>query len=579
MIPQNAVVCAAHTDLGKHVVRNLLRFPHIGHIYALSELDIRDELSNHAQAMHKLTLLVQPLDYLERTIAAYVTKADLAFCCLCSPRHAVPSLGAYLFHKLNFDIPLRFLHEMTRLSAHSVALFAHPAAMPNARSQFLRVKGELMEAARNLQETTFPDVPRIVFLLVPTLISHVKRPHIHHATDHAYNGVLPRPLSALDRLKQRAVLKHDPDVVRPLLARDVAAAMVADAIDSVNTISRDDTTALRLRAELFITLDPPRIMDLARTARAIRSARQTETRDRAAMRRKASPFARANAGDGDDVGITSTSASSSRRGRGGVSDVSSPTSHVGRRGRAVAPPVHSARALGDQLSRQLTAVRDNDVLPDAAPRLARARSHHHGADSRSRQVDSRLHRSRSSTRVRDAVASSTMDRGTTPPLLSPPVPSTPRRPSASHGQAHARSRTSSRRLASSRSFHAGDRVARFDSMHHGADDDNGEEEDNAFYVGDGDEVGVDDDSDSDAVVTRYESAVSTYSARSRRSRPGLLATIAGKVLSATERPSTRRAREARSARRSVREPRSLRAQQDLHVRGGGDMRAIGQTTI
>lgn len=321
MPPHTAVVCAAHTDLGKHVVRNLLRSAHIIRVYALSELDVRDALSNESSSsLRKLHLLTQPLDHMERTLASSCTSsllrhADLAFYCLCTPRHAVPSLGPYLYHKLNYDLPLRFLTEMLAMpKMHSVSLLAHPcASSTKVRSQFLRVKAQLVEAARGLQQNELKNcVCRIVFHLVPTLFSQGKPPYFDHVVDHAFNGVLPRPLSKLDRIRQKAVMKHDPDAARPLLARDVAAAMVADALDSVISVSQismitpdeqqqqqkqtqtndagayptrkdqnnnknnpaasteEEADLLRMQTNLFVLLQPDAIVDLARTARALR---------------------------------------------------------------------------------------------------------------------------------------------------------------------------------------------------------------------------------------------------------------------------------------------------------------------
>lgn len=579
MIPQTAVVCAAHTDLGKHVVRNLLRSPHVAHIYALSELEIRDALSHDlANATQKLTLIVHSLDYLERSIASSVPKADLAFYCLCSPRHAVPSLGAYLFHKLNYDIPLRFLHEMTRLSAHSVALFSHPSATVNSRSQFLRVKAELVQAANDLQEASFPHVPRFAFFLVPTLISHSKRPHIHHATDHAYNGVLPPPLSALDRFKQKAVLKHDPDAVRPLLARDVAVAVVEDALDSVMTVCRDNPASLRLRSQLFVTLDPPRIADLARTARAVRSTRKTAQRDRDAMRKKVSTFAQLSL---DDVPPSSHVSSTSSPRRVDRPSFSSPSEQ-----RNQAPP-HSAQALGEQLTRTLTAVRDNDVLPDAAPVASRSRSYHaYTQPRRAEQSDFTSVPFDAQHMGRDPRQATAYADATTPPLESPnmlssPSPSSPSSPPRPPERPHQR-QSAHRRLPLSRSFHTGENSSlprarsrsRSRSARRSRAFDRDLDQDPTHEYSD-DDVSFDDD----GRFLRHGTSISTYSTRARQRRPGLLATIAGKVLAVTERPSGRKGRDTRGVRRTTRDLPSLHADSYMAERDEGDMRAAGQTTI
>lgn len=354
MIPKVAAVCAAHTQLGRQVLQILLRSTYIRHVYALSEMDIRDNLSLSPHHLLKLTLLVHPLDYLERTIATSIPQVDLAFYCLCTPRHVVPTLGAYLFHKLNYDIPLRFLREMTRLSAHSVAIFSHPSASSSARSHYLRVKGELVASAQRIVKTSFPNSPRLAIFNVAALAADPRRPLEDHEIDHMHHGIRPAPLSPLDRIKQRVALKHDLDSARPLRLRDIAGAMVADAIDSIDNVNRDQTSQLRHYGRLVDTIEPARIVQLASTARALRMVRSTVRKGRASMKDKVSSYARQQS---DAFPPTST--------LGRVTELDTDI-NVDQHFSPQVKYTHSVHALGEQSKRSLTKVLGNDLLPDAA---------------------------------------------------------------------------------------------------------------------------------------------------------------------------------------------------------------------
>lgn len=382
MIPRVAVVCAAHTQLGRQVLQILLRSTNIRHVYGLSEMDIRDNLSLSPHHQLKLTLLVRPLDYLERTVSSSIPEVDLAFHCLCTPRHVVPTLGAYLFHKLNFDIPLRFLHEMAQLSAHSVAIISHPSASPTSRSHYLRVKGELVKSAERIVETLFPNSPRLAVFNVPALMADPRRPLEDHEIDHMHNGIRPASLSPMDRIKQRVALKHDPDSVRPLRVRDIASAMVADAIDSIDNVNRDEISQLRHWGCLIENIDPTRIVQLASTARTLRTVRSTVRRDRATMKDKVSSYARQQTNAFRSV--STPDSSDQLRTDVNADQYFSPRVQY----------THSVHALGEQSKRTLTRVLGNDMLPDATSRGERQTAAIHQTSHR-KNSQRTIHRSSS----------------------------------------------------------------------------------------------------------------------------------------------------------------------------------------
>lgn len=559
MLPKVAVVCAAHTELGKQVTRQLIRSPDIAHIYALSEVDIRDDvaIASLPQHLRKLTLLIHPLDFLERTIAASVTEADLAFCCMSSPRHVLPSLGPYLFHKLNFDIPLRFLQQMALLSAHSVALFSHPAASPQARSQFLRVKGELVEAARKFQVDTFPNVPRVVVFQVPILLSDFRRPLQHHATDHIHNGILPPRLSTFDRIKQKAVLKHHADTSAPIHIRDAAYALVADAVHSLDTFVRDEIEQLRSDAQLFVTIDPSAIVELANTARALRKKRISAGANHHAMHDKMSLFAKREFYPRRDSSPQSRPYSPDSR-----PPISRPqASRKSQTSRAAATP-HSVHALGEQISRRLMVVTDNPILSDAdrresLPSDAHRTSHHRGSDTPVR-TQSQHERSRRRARDVNFTQGSPRTPPMTPPLASPTRASLESAMSSPPRRFSHASSTKGRRLA------ANSRKAR------------------SFHTPSSPTDGLRRRNRRDR--ERSISFDQTEAGRSQAgpSRGGVAAAFsafADKMFAATERPAVRRARETRDAVRRKRVNATADAPSPVFIRGNGDMRAVGETTI
>lgn len=527
MLPKIAVVCAAHTQLGVQVTRQLIRSPHIGHIYALSELDIRDDPSISSLPNHfrKLTLLVHPLDFLERTVSASIREVDLAFCCLCSPRHVLPSLGAYLFHKLNFDIPLRFVQQMTRMQAHSVAIFSHPSASPTSRSDFLRVKGDLVHTVRKFQYDKFPSVPRVAVFEVPILLSDFRRPLEHHATDHMHNGAPPPPLSAFDHFKQKAVLKHHADTSAPVHIRDAAYALVADAVHSLDTFVRDDIQA-RQDAQLFITLDPSTIVELANAARALRKKRISTGAKQHAMRDKMSNFAKR------ELQAHHTSSSSH------PSSPNSPSPDT--RNARNTTTTHSVDALGAQIARNVSVLADNPLLPDVEAdkygrnKPRRTQSHHERT------------RARKSGKIQEGIR--------TPPLASPPRGSLESAPSSTPRRFSQASSPRAHRPRTIRSFHASTSHQRERRS---------------------------------SVLTDRRTTENTDGRRRQGGRfAAVLSALTDKVFSATDRPNVRRARQKReldyrrrnSAIINGDSPGDLPSRH-LPIRGKGDLRAVGQTTI
>lgn len=508
MMPKIAVVCGADTELGKFVVRELIRSPQILHIYALAEQDVIDDIPHAPHHIRKLTLLVQPFDFVERTIGDSVPEADLAFCCLGSPRYVYSSLGPYLYHKLNLDIPLRFLYEMTRLAAHSVSFLTHPSASSRSRSQFLRVKGELLDAVRTVQNDVSPHAPRVTFLMIPYVLTDTGLDPARAPT---------AKISTLDRIKQRAVMKHDVSPKSAVHVRDAAKAMVADAITHlVNDTGANLhplTAELALPSHRFVQMDAAAIVELANATRTQQRDRQARRRDRTAMQEKASEFARAATPGGFD----------SVSGRRSVPRSDTPSSPI-------RPPDVQAAGIYD--SRDDTPPQDATFSPESSVTSPPRRPARHSVDAMARQLSRPLTRMRSNAYLPDteepgddnweAEARAALSRSRSyhePTATRASVPSTRGPPTAASGTSGASAR-------GTRSFHAAGRSQPLNG-----------------------------------------------SGSERRASSGLVAqlsALAARVISATDRPSARRQADARARRK---------ARAEGGTRGSADLRAVGETTI
>lgn len=279
-----AVVCGAHTQLGKFVIRELLRHERIERVYALAEKDPRDDLSIHPSDYRKLVLEIDSFDQIEKLIADHVPDADLAFCCLGCGRAHLSSLGPFIFHRLNLDIPQRFVHEMFRLGAQHISILSDVAAASHRRpTEFHRVKGELNDRVKELYREAGPYAPAISLFNIPTLLTDMKD----------QNGIREQDTSKLDKVLQMTALKFDFKPSRAVHVRDVAKAMVADAFERLEFEDDSEYHDIIRKTHIRIAeLDGPMIVYLANATRAVQRRTLWKKYDHNTVQKRVSLYAK-----------------------------------------------------------------------------------------------------------------------------------------------------------------------------------------------------------------------------------------------------------------------------------------------
>lgn len=217
---KSAVILGAHTELGKLVLLNLLRHPLVSRIHALASVDPRADIPIHPDHFPKLRLIVDSLDNIDQIVKTKIPPVQLAFCCLGSSKQDHSRLGPYAFRKLNYDIPRRFLHYIFQTDVQRIGILSHAQANVAARTEFLKVKGELVQIVMQLLRHAGRDAPSVALLRVPLLLTNFKDT----------NGLHGYKISRLDEIKQKAALKFEMGPTQAVHVRDVAKAMVADVI-------------------------------------------------------------------------------------------------------------------------------------------------------------------------------------------------------------------------------------------------------------------------------------------------------------------------------------------------------------
>lgn len=419
MFPKVAVVCGAHTELGKLVLRDLLRSPYVDLVHALAEVDLRDAISAHPANMRKLRLYIDSLDYVDRTLKKYVTDADIAFVTLGSSRDDLSSRGAYAFHKDNFDIPRRFVECMFDLGVQRIALLSADGAYSHVRgNEFLRVKGELVDVVTRLQREVGRHAPAVALFRVPLLLTNKADLHGRGESAPVFN-----------KIKQHAILKFEMGASQAVHIRDVAKAMVADTLANAEREEESDLAFRFKKRQYDLTeLRGPDIVSLANETRALQKSSYQRRKDKEAVELRISQFAKQEGAmqdededeDDSEMGGTATdegashasgSLPGSQAGSGssqgdGVSHEGSPhngsppgsaedglprleyvrqsseesgsvpstrQSSAIRRARAM--PLGTIESLGQQLNRPPIKIRDNELLPDIEPDGTWRRTH------------------------------------------------------------------------------------------------------------------------------------------------------------------------------------------------------------
>lgn len=407
MFPKVAVVCGASTELGKLVIRDLLRSPYVDRVHALAEYDPRDEISAHPANMRKLRLHIDSLDYVDRTVNKFIHHADIAFVTIGSSKDDLATKGPFAFHRDNFDVPRRFILCMFDLAVQRIAVLSADGASPYVRgNEFLKVKGELVQVIIELLRDVGRYAPAVALFRVPFLLTNKVDLHGRQ-----------QPAPIFNQIKQHAVLKFDVGPAQAVHIRDVAKAMVADTLANAEREEESDLAFRFKKRQYDLTeLWGPDIVSLANQTRALQKSSYQRRKDKEAVEQRISQFARQegalkgeNQDDEDDsMGgshsgedalqandsqppsqegskVSEVSGSQLEGTKDGDSHVSGEEDppHVNYAGppsvydgsvpssrpssairRAQAAPVGTIESLGQQLSRRPIRIRNNEILPD-----------------------------------------------------------------------------------------------------------------------------------------------------------------------------------------------------------------------
>ncbi|KAI0564934.1 hypothetical protein FGB62_22g60 [Gracilaria domingensis] len=289
-----AVVCGAHTELGKFVLRDLLRCDRVARVHALAELDPRSELRLTSAQAAKLLLHVDSLEFLERTVSTHVSQCHLAFCAL-GVKRKPPEMDAYKFHNYNVAIPKRFVQEMFRVGVDRISILCTSKASSRMSTSALqRNTASAADYARHLQierreSLSQFKVPGVSVFKVPLLLTDLK--------DHF--GVKGTATSPMEQIREKIVFKLGIGASNAVHVRDVAKAMVADALEKLDLQNEQPDLALIFKSyqTAFDELRPNDIIITANEARAAQRSRYVEMRASRRRSSNVSGYARYQSGE------------------------------------------------------------------------------------------------------------------------------------------------------------------------------------------------------------------------------------------------------------------------------------------
>ncbi len=138
--PRTALVAGASGLTGRALVRLMLRNRDYDRVQALTRRPLPME---HARLANRI------LNFDEMAVRLAGTRCDDAFCCLGAA--AGPRAAAGELRQVDLDLVVAFARAAHAAGATRLVVISAAGAARDARSDFLRIKGELEAALRNLQ--------------------------------------------------------------------------------------------------------------------------------------------------------------------------------------------------------------------------------------------------------------------------------------------------------------------------------------------------------------------------------------------------------------------------------------------
>lgn len=267
-----AVVLGCDTELGIHLLNQLVSAPFIHRIFALSEIETSASATFVTSPAHaaKLVSIVRPYAALDGVLAELAPQLFrvVAFSCLAVRPDAVESMRE--FHELNFVYPTRFAAAVLRLDLLKLTLQSHANADMEETwaSQHAQACAAMEEEVMELfQEDLYQRSllfrrfePGIAFFQTPTLISE----------DISRRGRMRRRMQTREKISRRALAKQK-FAVRfnmssefAIRVSDVAQAMLVDMHEFIFLMESVDPMVRRSAVHLVLAqVEAEEMEDLA----------------------------------------------------------------------------------------------------------------------------------------------------------------------------------------------------------------------------------------------------------------------------------------------------------------------------
>lgn len=168
--PKIAVVCGAHTDLGRRLCRNLLQSDEVEKVIAIAPERVRDFEKFSWSVARKLEPHKADFRNMDKVLSR-IREADYAFCITNTDKRAYEAMDRRSFRDMNFEGPSQFIRKMFELGVLHLTILSHVNADSHSKTDFYRMKGELEKHADKLCGEAGEYAPYMSIFKVPTPVA------------------------------------------------------------------------------------------------------------------------------------------------------------------------------------------------------------------------------------------------------------------------------------------------------------------------------------------------------------------------------------------------------------------------